>query len=173
MDEGSLRLIREFLNTRDLEERTEVLASANDLGKWLRHNDLLTEDTVVTEADLGRAIALREGIRDLLGSPAPAPAELLTAAGRRAKLRPEFTASGAVRLVPTATGVDAALGGLLVVITEAMADGRWRRLKVCHNDACRWAFFDASRAGAGKWCSMAVCGNRNKAAAWRARHRER
>jgi predicted RNA-binding Zn ribbon-like protein len=176
MDEGSLRLVREFVNTYDLEPDTEALGSPDDLVKWLRHNGLLGSG-VATDADLGRAIELREAIRELLvanhdGSSAPVAAVRLTAAARRAKLRPEFIPSGSARLVPGASGVDAALGTLLVVISEAMTDGRWRRLKVCRNDACQYAFFDASRAGAGKWCSMAVCGNRSKAAAWRARQRQ-
>lgn len=179
MVEGSLRLIREFVNTRDIEEDTEALADLTDLGKWLRHNDLLGTDEPVTEADLDRALGLREALRDLLtanhdGTPGPAAAPaLVNAAARRARLHPEFTAAGTVRLVPAAAGVDGAIGALLVVIAEAMADGRWRRLKICRNDSCRWAFYDASRSGAGKWCSMAICGNRNKAAAWRDRQRER
>jgi predicted RNA-binding Zn ribbon-like protein len=177
MAEGSLRLVREFVNTYDLESDTEALSGAGDLAKWLRHNGLLNARDEATDADHGRAIELREAIRELLaanhdGGEAPAAATRLTTAARRAKLRPEFTATGGTRLVTGADGVDGALGGLLVVINDAMTDGRWRRLKVCHNDACRWAFFDASRAGAGKWCSMAVCGNRNKAAAWRARQRD-
>lgn len=175
MEEGALRLVREFVNTYDLEPDTEALGSPDDLTKWLRHNGLLSSGAA-SDAELGRAIELREALRELLaanhdGSGAPGAAERLTVAARRAKLRPEFTASSGTRLVPGASGVDAALGSLLVVVSEAMTDGRWGRLKVCRNDACQYAFFDASRAGAGKWCSMAVCGNRSKAAAWRARQR--
>jgi predicted RNA-binding Zn ribbon-like protein len=172
VDEGSLRLVREFVNTRDIEAGTDALADPDELAKWLRHNDLLGVDPTVQPADLDRAVELREAVRSMLtgGPPASAAAARLTSAARRARLRPEFTPSGA-RLVSAAAGVDSALGALLIVITEAMADGRWRRLKVCDNDACRWAFFDASRASSGKWCSMAVCGNRSKAAAWRTRQR--
>jgi len=172
MEEGPLRLVREFVNTLDLEAGTEALAGPDDLGKWLRQHGLPGSEAA-TAADLGRALELREAIRELLigGPAAPEAADRLTAAARRARLRPEFTPVGGSRLVAGAGGVDGGLGSLLVVITEAMADGRWHRLKVCHNDACRWAFFDISRAGAGKWCSMATCGNRNKAAAWRARQR--
>jgi predicted RNA-binding Zn ribbon-like protein len=178
MNEGSLRLVREFVNTYDLESDTEALSEPGDLRKWLRHNGFPGSNEVATEADLARAIELREAIRELLlaanhdGGSAPEAAGQLTAAARRAQLRPEFSPSGETRLTAAATGVDGALGGLLVMVSEAMADGRWRRLKVCRNDTCRWAFFDASRAGGGKWCSMAVCGNRSKAAAWRARQRD-
>jgi predicted RNA-binding Zn ribbon-like protein len=179
MMEGSLRLIREFVNTHDFEEGTEALAGPDDLATWLRHNDLLEPGEPVTAADLARALGLREAVRELLtanhdarSGPEPALAKL-NAAARRGRLRPEFTPAGTVRLVPAAAGVDRAIGALLAVVAEAMTDGRWGRLKVCRNDACRWAFYDTSRSGAGKWCSMAICGNRNKAAAWRARERER
>jgi predicted RNA-binding Zn ribbon-like protein len=173
VEEGSLRLVREFVNTRDLEAGTEGLREPDDLAKWLRRNDLL-RDGAISLAQLSRAVELREAVRELLaGSSSAARAALvLSETARRSVLRPEFTPSG-FRVVPAVgAGVDRALGSLLAVITEAMTDGRWRRLKVCHNPTCRWAFFDASRAGAGKWCSMAVCGNRNKAAAWRARRRD-
>jgi predicted RNA-binding Zn ribbon-like protein len=67
-------------------------------------------------------------------------------------------------------GVDGALGRLLVLMSEAMAERTWPRLKVCANDACQWAFYDQSRARSGRWCSMQICGNRAKQQAWRARH---
>jgi predicted RNA-binding Zn ribbon-like protein len=43
------------------------------------------------------------------------------------------------------------------------------RVKICPADDCRWAFHDNSRNGSRQWCSMAVCGNRAKARAHRAR----
>jgi predicted RNA-binding Zn ribbon-like protein len=173
VEEGSLRLVREFVNTRDIEAGTDALGEPDALAKWLRRNDLLGADEPVTGADVARSAQVREAIRGLLVAEtgAGAAAAALSAAARRSRLRPEFDPGGTVRLVPASTGVDRAIGTLLAVITEAMTDGRWRRFKVCGNDACRWAFFDASRAGAGRWCSMAVCGNRHKAAAWRARQR--
>lgn len=43
------------------------------------------------------------------------------------------------------------------------------RLRPCANDACTLFLLDRSRSGAGRWCSMAACGNRAKAR----RHYER
>jgi predicted RNA-binding Zn ribbon-like protein len=177
VEEGALRLVRQFVNSRDIEAGTDALSDPAALTTWLRDNNLLGPGEPVSDTDLGRAVAVREAIRELLaaehdGIGAPAAATLLSATARRCKLRPEFTASGAARLVAASSGVDHGIGTLLVLVTEAMADGRWQRLKVCRNDTCRWAFYDTSRSGAGKWCSMAVCGNRSKAAAWRSRQRE-
>jgi predicted RNA-binding Zn ribbon-like protein len=65
--------------------------------------------------------------------------------------------------------VDAALAELLATVTTAAADGSWQRLKACADDGCRWAFYDTSRNRSGRWCSMAVCGNQQKARAYRER----
>jgi predicted RNA-binding Zn ribbon-like protein len=43
------------------------------------------------------------------------------------------------------------------------------RLKPCENSECALFFIDRSHANSGRWCSMAVCGNRMKAR----RHYER
>jgi predicted RNA-binding Zn ribbon-like protein len=42
-------------------------------------------------------------------------------------------------------------------------------VKICPAADCRWAFFDHSRNRSRTWCSMRVCGNREKARAWRER----
>ena len=39
-----------------------------------------------------------------------------------------------------------------------------QRLRICPGPGCRGRFLDDSPAGRRRWCSMAVCGNRNKAA---------
>ncbi len=70
-----------------------------------------------------------------------------------------------------AGGVSGALGQLYSVAVNAMAEGTWSRLKACLNPHCRRAFYDSSRNRAGAWCSMAACGNRNKARTYRARHK--
>ncbi len=48
---------------------------------------------------------------------------------------------------------------MLDAIRASTAAGEWERLKVCARDTCRWAFYDASRNHARRWCSMAGCGN--------------
>ena len=68
------------------------------------------------------------------------------------------------------TGIDAVFGQLSAIIYTASMDGTWQRLRICRNDVCRWAFYDASKNRSGVWCSMAVCGSRIKARSWRKRH---
>ncbi|BBG00337.1 hypothetical protein PSA01_65350 [Pseudonocardia saturnea] len=80
----------------------------------------------------------------------------------------------------TGTGVDAAPDGaasdryaarILLAVHTAVGIGRIRRLNLCANDDCRWAFWDASRPGTGRWCSMQVCGGQHKAREYRRRNR--
>ena len=56
-------------------------------------------------------------------------------------------------------------------MTREVRGDRAERLRVCANPECRWAFFDSSRTGRRRWCDMATCGNRAKAARHRARLR--
>ena len=75
-------------------------------------------------------------------------------------------------LEPAADGIDAFLGRILGIVARSMADGTWSRVKACRNDSCRWLFYDQSRNRSGTWCTMAICGSRMKARAYRARQRE-
>ena len=43
------------------------------------------------------------------------------------------------------------------------------RLRPCANDECELYLIDRSKANMARWCSMAVCGNRAKARAYRGR----
>ena len=52
----------------------------------------------------------------------------------------------------------------------AQADGAWERLKACRQETCGWLFYDASRNRSSNWCSMQVCGGREKSRAYRRRH---
>jgi predicted RNA-binding Zn ribbon-like protein len=54
-------------------------------------------------------------------------------------------------------------------VAAAAADGTWERAKACRADDCRWAFYDQSRNRSARWCDMAVCGNRTKVRAYRAK----
>lgn len=47
--------------------------------------------------------------------------------------------------------------------------GRAARLRECQSEDCYLLFFDTSRPGTRRWCSMRRCGNRRKVDAYRAR----
>ena len=69
--------------------------------------------------------------------------------------------------------------GLLIPVVESAADalvlGELPRVRRCAGADCSRVFYDATRNGARRWCDMAGCGNRAKAARWRERaeHRTR
>lgn len=67
--------------------------------------------------------------------------------------------------------LDDALARLAEPLVHEIASGRPDRLRICDNDRCRWLFYDASPTGRRRWCDMASCGNRAKAARHRARVR--
>jgi predicted RNA-binding Zn ribbon-like protein len=58
---------------------------------------------------------------------------------------------------------------LLLAIERLQCEEAWPRLKACTDDACQWAFYDATRNRSRTWCSMDVCGNREKTKRYRQR----
>lgn len=174
---GRLELVRQFVNSRDVEKGTDGLADAPGLARWYSTQGLLQAGVPVRGADVARARALREALRAALlanHDRRPPPAETvreLNAAVHRAELIPVLQPSGTWRVQPAANGADAALGAIVAAVAEAMGGTDWPRLKVCVNDQCLWAFYDSSRSHARRWCSMEICGNRVKQQAWRGRQR--
>lgn len=171
---GRLELVRAFVNTLDVESGEDALAPPGAVGAWLAAHDLLAPGAAAGPAATRRALDVREALRALLvanngGARDGAAAGVLEAAAGRARLALRFHADGLAGLEPDAGGVDGALGRLLAVVADAMAAGTWERLKACRAESCRWAFYDRARNRSRAWCSMAVCGNRAKARAYRAR----
>ena len=145
--------------------------------RWLSEAGLLAPGEKITRADLDRLRRVREALRELVavgqgsGVKPSAPAarainDVLT--GATIELR--FTALGPELIPVGASAVDRVLGSLTGIVARAMIDGSWRRLKVCPGPHCGWVFYDHSRNGSGRWCSMNVCGGREKA---RAHYRRR
>lgn len=60
----------------------------------------------------------------------------------------------------------------LAAAPKARIKGSWRHLKICPAGDCLWGFYDTSRNHSRRWCSMEVCGNRNKVRAFRGRSRD-
>lgn len=172
---ADLQLVCDFVNSVEFEGGRDELADERGLVGWLSAHGLLGEHARATPADASEARALREALRELMCAnngeavDRAAAAALLDAAGRRSDLAVRFD-TGAIRLLPRATGVRGALGVVLGAAGTAMADGSWPRAKACRSDTCRWAFVDRSRNQSRHWCSMSVCGNREKARNFRERH---
>jgi predicted RNA-binding Zn ribbon-like protein len=169
-----LRLVQQFVNSAELDEGADDLASPQALGDWMAARELADPGVTATDAELRRAIDVREGLRAVLfthnGGARDQPAlDKLERASGRAALRATFAGDCAPRLTPASGGTDAGLARLLGIVATAAADGTWERLKACADEGCRWAFYDKSKNRSGRWCSMATCGNQHKARAFRER----
>ncbi len=170
----ALELIRDFVNTADLEAGEDKLADARGLQYWLVFHGLAELRDRATQTDAADARALREALRELLRGhngfdvDHDAASKTLDGVARSTGLDVRF-ADGAIRFVPRKKGAAGGLGLLLAAVGEAMADGSWQRLKACKSDSCRWAFIDHARNRSRQWCDMAVCGNRAKARTFRSK----
>src|SRR5919106_1097796 len=63
---GELELVREFVNTLDLETEAEQLSSPQRLRDWLAERELIPAGAKLDGSDLARAVELREALRGLL-----------------------------------------------------------------------------------------------------------
>ena len=173
---GELELVRDLLNTVDLEHGGDELAKPEGVRAWLADHGLLARGGRVTPAGAERVRRLREALRALLlannGQPLDRRAvRELNELSDRAPLALRFAADGSGSLEALPDDVDGAIARLLAVVSRSMAQGSWERLKACPWDTCRWAFYDNSKNASRTWCDMATCGNRAKARAYRERHR--
>lgn len=171
---NQLDLVIEFVNTLDIDSGTEQLGDPAALATWLSRHGLTGSTSVVRDRDLEAAIRLREALRTAMianngGQDDASSARELETVARRGQLGVHFPAVGSMRLAPDAGGVDGALAALLVPVAHAIEDESWLRAKACRAPDCQWAFYDRSRNRSATWCEMAVCGNRTKVRAYRAR----
>jgi predicted RNA-binding Zn ribbon-like protein len=172
-----LDLVQDFVNTEIPEWAHDEIATPHELAAWFRARGLLGETEIVDADAFVTARALRDLLRELalLNTLGETPDEELREAFDRAvataPLRVELDARGGAQLRPAAEGAARALGAILVRVLDAQASGVWARLKACRKDTCGWLFYDASRNASSTWCSMSICGNRSKTAAYRSRRR--
>jgi predicted RNA-binding Zn ribbon-like protein len=141
-------LLVDFLNTLDVEEGTDALDDPSRFGAWASSHG-------VAEGDHAEAKRVRDALRSVLdGEGASLPSvELVTSCGDR-------TVGLTAR-----TAAEAAVASSVILSIQ----GKFERVKLCSADDCRWAFYDQSRNGSRTWCSMGVCGNRQKARTYRAK----
>jgi hypothetical protein len=148
------QLVVAFLNTFDVETRTDELTTQEAWESWSATRRL------PAAGPLSTARAARHALRAASAGDGHADA-------RRFALD---VLVGVIDGVPQTVAQDAAAAVLAAAarLTEA---GRWSRIKLCASETCRWAFVDESRNRSRTWCSMDVCGNRAKARSFRSRAR--
>jgi predicted RNA-binding Zn ribbon-like protein len=171
---GALLVVQELVNTLDIEEGTDAIETPAGLRDWLLERSLAPADLRPTDEDIARMTEFREALRGLLhanngGAMDPDELRNLNRAGRGG-LRVRFDDDGGAALEPQPEEpIAAAIGSVVGIVFTAIADGTFDRLKACPARDCGWAFYDLSKNRSAKWCSMAVCGSREKVRAHRAR----
>jgi len=167
-------LCLEFVNTRywrGQETPTETLNSAEDLGAWAASN-VSKEARPLGRREFERAIEARETIWRVFdttarGKPPAAPDlealnGLLAASPARTMLRRERTGFSWDVDMRSATALSQ-LAPVLWSAGDLLTGNKLDKVRRCANPECGWLFFDDSRAGKRRWCSMSSCGNRAKA----------
>ncbi len=160
-------LVRDFVNTFEPQTGHELFTDVEPLRDWLVERDLIPAGTELRSWDLPVALTLREGLRAVLRSHAggpvePAALEALSQALAEVPVRLTFTADGGHLVSAGNTALGLALAKLVDAIRQSSEDHSWTKLKACARNTCHWAFYDASRNQARRWCSMAGCGNHVK-----------
>lgn len=170
-----LDLVRDFVNTLDLETGVDRIASPDELAEWFSEEGLVDDLVEPTAGEHADALAVREAIRQLLltnngvAADTAAASQVLDETGRKTRLGVRFV-DGLPELAPEGDGAAAALGRIVAAVAELAPTPEWSRLKSCRDENCRVVFYDQSRNRSRAWCSMEVCGNREKARSFRARH---
>ena len=62
--------------------------------------------------------------------------------------------------------IEQALGPIVESLADTLAHGELARLRTCAHPDCILKFYDDSKNGTRRWCTMSGCGNRAKAAAY-------
>ena len=120
---------------------------------------------------VARLRTMREDLVAALTAESPVEREQawtrFTADSREVTVWHDFT-GGQVRLRPSAGS--RAETAVVLAAAALVSGGGWSRVKVCANDLCGAAFYDATRSRTQRWHSYDICGNRHNVAAHRARH---
>jgi predicted RNA-binding Zn ribbon-like protein len=73
----------------------------------------------------------------------------------------------ALTRMPAADPVATMLGHLAEAVAQLLVEGDVALIKQCEHPDCILWFYDRTKARKRRWCSMALCGNRYKAAQFR------
>lgn len=171
---GALRLIQDFVNTRQVGSGKDELSGPKELQAWLARHDLLTADAEIDETAWDQAMAIRELLRTVIRSHAGAQtgteiAVRLNEAFGDGPVRLAFVDGDSMRFEPMDEGWPGALTRLRLILSREMAAGRWQRLKVCHAEDCQRVFYDRAKNRSGKWCQARRCAARLYSKAYRRR----
>lgn len=167
---GALSLVLDFVRT------SSFLDDSANLRDWLRAQGLMSTKEELAAGEARSLIDLRQALRALLRANHDRTAngealKTLDLLSSQVAMELRFRDDQASLQARDGRSGQRAIGQILGIVYDAMADGTWQRMKICRASDCQWAFYDSSRNRSGTWCSMSDCGNRAKARAFRERSR--
>lgn len=148
--------------------------------QWLKRAGVAVPDPAQAPAGL---LALARDLRteakalvDAARAGAAAEASLVNRIleqGRRSRTLAWDEQAGRFAVVRAPRGTDAAslLEPVAAALAALLAGGPLDRVRQCEGDGCTLLFCDLTKSRRRRWCSMAICGNRMKVAAFRARQK--
>ncbi|MHC0430197.1 CGNR zinc finger domain-containing protein [Streptomyces sp. O3] len=169
----------DLLNTRwiDGTGRHDLLDSVDGLAVWLAgeavRESLGDRPVPVDQGTLDQVLQARAALDEAVASPGRPTAAAVKAVNA-------VLTHGWVRHVLDADGPGTAVemdtpgrlpGWAAVADYLRLLADRPDRIRACGNQDCILHFYDVSKNGTRRWCSMAGCGNRAKAQRHYARHR--
>jgi predicted RNA-binding Zn ribbon-like protein len=181
----------DFLNTLDYDDGfpNEKLPTLDGALTWFADHGLIHREGLdrmrrnaqshprAAASDLERVHTVRAALREVADS----VVEHRTARKQAlATVNRALHARQVIELAPAPDGVnvdhrhvgdpiDDSLARLSEALVAELTAGHPERIRICDDDTCRWLFYDTSRTGRRRWCDMATCGNRAKAARHRAK----
>jgi predicted RNA-binding Zn ribbon-like protein len=188
MDSGNYRyqfvagnLALDFVNTvafrADPGKKKDHLQRTEDVHRWASQAQLpdraaINSGPLLGSAALRRIRAVREqlfAVFHAIASDDPIPADTLARVGNALHdccAKRCLSIEGAeVRWTwrPGARCTDYLLYPVLTAATDLLTSVSRGLVRQCADAGCGWLFLDRSNARKRRWCSMADCGNRNKA----------
>lgn len=160
----------DLLNTRWMREGAvqDLLTDTDGLAVWLAANRL---DADADAATLRHVLQARDALASVVDGSLAEGAAAVDAVLAHGRIRATLSAEGPGELPEFRDDSwgPAWLAARNYLELLATAPDRIRR---CAHGACILHFFDTSRNGTRRWCSMAACGNRAKASRHYARSKE-
>lgn len=174
-------LAMDLLNTeaRDDGKAIEFWNSDDDVLQWLARygiapaseNSSFAPAELLTQAKALRTLA-RKLIAEFKEGKLPDISELnqyLHAFDTTPSLARNAEGKLTLSRIPHTDSIGSLLGPVAEAVAQLLVEGNFDLVKQCEHPDCILWFYDRTKAHKRRWCSMALCGNRHKAAQFRKR----
>ncbi|MDE1568944.1 CGNR zinc finger domain-containing protein [Aquabacter sp. P-9] len=169
------RLWIDLLNTTPVTEDgpRDLIATPDDLALWTVLARVQPPEPAARGKVHKAVLDLRRDLRALFdelaqgGAPRADIADAANRALASVHVRPRVSIEGSGYVLSEEAGGIA--GAIALDFARFLCDFEPERLKHCANPACSMVFYDQGRNGRRRWCTMSICGNRDKVSRFRAR----